>query len=118
MESCVNNSYKYERPEFRIKSTLYDIYLQINIPASEQVSLDSDHRLGLTNIAFPGPLKGFHDLRGGLILSTNGTNMMPKVNDLYSFDDLPLPYQIPVYFCNRTGKFFFATSLRKGCAYQ
>lgn len=64
--------------------------------------------LGLINMELPGPLNQYYDEHGsGVVLSMNTLRELGQLENgtRIKFDDLELPYHIPIFPCDELGEF-------------
>ncbi|ELU15278.1 hypothetical protein CAPTEDRAFT_193753 [Capitella teleta] len=77
----------------------------IDLPESEWVTIKDSYKLGLVNEELPGPVEGYYDEKGsGVVLSLNKLSELGSIVDgsKIKFDDLKLPFHIPLFPCNES----------------
>ena len=73
------------------------------------IEVKENYRMGIINHETPGPIEGAFQLGNGIVLSKMDRSEMafPLIQEAeYEFDDLPLPFHIPLFFCNQSGQSF------------
>ena len=81
------------------------LLVQIDLEVREYIRINKSHRLGIMNIAFPGPVDGVFQQGGRVVMSLEKTNnKIIHRGQLLRFDGLQYPYNLPVVLCNETGE--------------
>ena len=71
--------------------------------------------IGVYNPRLPGPIAEVYNRNSTVVLSVlkrDETNLIPpEVGVILEFDDLQMPYTIPVYLCSTAGRLLRSTSI-------
>ena len=80
------------------------MFVEVDLPSRDWVTIQDDYMLALINIHLPGPVDGLYDQVGsGVVLSLYEVDEIGSLSNgsKVKFDDLELPFHIPVFLCNQ-----------------